>query len=137
MRMFEDMEVIVPKESYKEARELVKQLSENPQSTCCVVIAGRRAKSKRYYDELYREWINRGRWMFNKKRLSVDCCMETRVRTFVGRQHITSISNAPCRTMTVIFKNDSNFWNCHTLLSPEKLQIFLLLFIIFLLKYKK
>lgn len=67
MRMFEDMEIIVQKETYKEARKLVKQLSENPASTCCVVIAGYRAKSKQYYEELYRERICRGRWMFKKK----------------------------------------------------------------------
>ena len=68
MRMFEDMEVIVPKESYKEARELVRQLHENPQSICCVVIAGYRAKSRVYYNELYKEYVaHRGRRMFNKK----------------------------------------------------------------------
>jgi hypothetical protein len=67
MRMFEDMEIIVPKETYKEALKLVKQCSENPQSTCCVVIAGYKAKSKQYYDELRKEWIHRGRIAFDPK----------------------------------------------------------------------
>lgn len=69
MRKFEDLEIISKKETYKEARELVQQLKENPQSVCCVVIAGYRAKkSKHLYDELYRELVHfRGCWMFKKK----------------------------------------------------------------------
>ena len=68
MRMFEDMEIISIKETYKEARKLVKQLKENPKSVCCVVIAGHRAKSNNLYDELYKELVcYRDHWMFKKK----------------------------------------------------------------------
>lgn len=67
MRMFEDMEVIVPKQSYKEAIKLVKQCRENPQSTCCVVIAGHRAKSRSLYEDLYIERLWRGQCAFKKK----------------------------------------------------------------------
>lgn len=67
MRMFEDMEIIVPKKTYKEARKLVKQCKEHPRNTCCVVIAGYMAKSKPYYEELYKEWVTRGRFIFDKK----------------------------------------------------------------------
>ena len=67
MRKFEDMEYIVPKMSYKEAREYVKQCKAHPNSTCCVFIAGHRAKTKSDYEELYREHILRGGWLFNKK----------------------------------------------------------------------
>lgn len=62
------MEIIVIKETYKDAIKLVKQLKENPQSVCCVVIAGYRAKSRGLYDELYKEKVlYRGCWMFKKK----------------------------------------------------------------------
>ena len=67
MRVFEDIEVIVPKATYKEAMKLAKQCVENPQSICCVVIAGYKAKSKPYYDELRKEWIIRGRCAFDPK----------------------------------------------------------------------
>lgn len=67
MRMYEDMKCIVPKKSYKEARELVRQCKEHPNSTCCVVIAGYRAKTKDFYIELQKEYYIRHGHLFDVK----------------------------------------------------------------------
>ena len=65
MRTYEDMEYIIPKSSYKEAKELVKQCKDRKTSTCCVVIAGHRAKTKAIYEELQKEYHIRKGYTFS------------------------------------------------------------------------
>ena len=65
MRMFEDVYGILPALSYEEARNLVKQCKHS--ITCCVVIAGYRAKTKDLYIELQKEYSFRYHISINQK----------------------------------------------------------------------